>query len=498
MVNLKKILIFILFGLILPASKEIYATIQMLDQIMIIDTENLQIDQSINTEFNQEIECSNVTNQADCTSYDSCDWMMNMCMESSADNCMDYAMEMSCNMASGCEWMMDMCMESAMNGSMNTPHFIILDELNGYWFITTIASGFIAQYSLLDNTFIDSYFVGDAPALLAVDPDNQIIYCSRMMPMNGMNEMMPTSESNIIQALNYSSMGLSQTLNQEYIIDSPAPHGLAINDDGTEVYTASNTADWIYKINVQTNEILGVVMDETINNTPDLTTQRLKPIQCMSSGNRLFVSCSAGTWMDPFSGQSTIIEGKLQMWDSDLMILLDSIDLGEHSSPWHIVKSPIDEIVYVVLGGDNLYDTEGLASISYVNDELSINWITNNESFDTLHGVDVSSDGQTIYVSGRGDGNIHIFDNNGNYIDNIFLGQMSMLGGIAVEKRGLPILGDINNDLNINISDIIGLVSIVLNPMMGHPYQVYASDYNQNELINIFDIILLVESVLSN
>ncbi len=498
MVNLKKILILFLFGLILPASKEIYATIQMLDQIMIIDTENLQIDQSINTEFSQEIECSNVTSQADCTSYDNCDWMMNMCMESSSDNCMDYPMEMSCNMASGCEWMMGMCMESAMNGSMNTPHFIILDELNGYWFITTIASGFIAQYSLLDNTFIDSYFVGDAPALLAVDPDNQIIYCSRMMPMNGMNEMMPTSDSNIIQALNYSSMGLSQALNQEYIIDSPAPHGLAINDDGTEVYTASNTADWIYKINVETNEILGVVMDEAINNTPDLTTQRLKPIQCMSSENRLFVSCSAGTWMDPFSGQSTIIEGKLQMWDSDLMILLDSIDLGEHSSPWHIVKSPIDEIVYVVLGGDNLYDTEGLASISYVNDELSINWITNNESFDTLHGVDVSSDGQTIYVSGRGDGNIHIFDNNGNYIDNIFLGQMSMLGGIAVEKRGLPILGDINNDFNINISDIIGLVSIVLNPMMGHPYQVHASDYNQNELINIFDIILLVESVLSN
>ena len=498
MINVKKIIILFLVGLIFPSSKQVYTTIQMLDQVMIINTENLQINQSINTEFNQEIQCSNVTNQADCTSYDSCGWMMDMCMESSADNCMDYTVEMSCSMAFGCEWMMGMCMEGMMNDSMNTPHFIVLDELNGYWFITTIASGFIAQYSLLDNTFIDSHFVGDAPALLVVDPNNQIIYCSRMMPMNGMNEMMPTSESNIIQALNYSSMGLSQTLNQEYIIDSPAPHGLAINADGTEVYTASNTADWIYKINIQTNEILGVVMDETINNTPDLTTQRLKPIQCMSSGNRLFVSCSAGTWMDPFSGQSTIIEGKLQMWDSDLMILLDSIDLGEHSSPWHIVKSPIDEIVYVVLGGDNLYDTEGLASISYVNDELSINWITNNAFFDTLHGVDVSSDGQAIYVSGRGDGNIHVFDNNGNYIDNIFLGQMSMLGGIAVEKRGLPILGDINNNLNINISDIIGLVSIVLNPMMGHPYQVYASDYNQNELINIFDIILLVESVLSN
>ena len=498
MIDIKKILILTLFGLIFPTSKQVYATIQMLDQIMILDVETLQIEDSVNTEFNQETQCSNISNEVDCISYDNCDWMMNMCMESTTNSCMDYTMEMSCNMASGCEWMMDMCMENMSDNAMNTPHFIVLDELNGYWFVTTIASGFIAQYSLFDNTFIDSYFVGDAPALLAVDPNNKIIYCSRMMPMNGMNDMMPTSESNIIQALNYSPMGLSQTLNQEYIIDSPAPHGLAINDDGTEIYTASNTADWIYKINILTNEISGVVMDQTINNTPDLTTQRLKPIQCMSSGNRLFVSCSAGTWMDPFNGQSTIIEGKLQMWNSDLMVLVDSIDLGEHSSPWHIVKSPIDEIVYVVLGGDNLFETEGLASISYENDELSINWITNNASFDTLHGVDVSSDGQKIYVSGRGDGNIHIFDNSGNYIDNIFLGQMSMLGGIAVEKKGLPLLGDVNNDFNFNILDIIGLVDIVLNPMMGHPYQMYASDYNQNGLINIFDIILLIESVLSN
>tara|TARA_B110001454_G_scaffold71200_1_gene69249 strand:+ start:1221 stop:2627 length:1407 start_codon:yes stop_codon:yes gene_type:complete len=468
MMDIKNILILILITLVFPTSKQVYATIQMLDQVMVLDTETLQIDQNINTEFNQEVQCPDVSNQADCISSDNCDWMMGVCIESMTSN------------------------------TVNTPHFIVLDEVNGYWFVTTIASGFIAQYSLLDNSFIDSYFVGDAPALLAIDPNNKIIYCSRMMPMNGMNDMMLTAESNIIQALNYSSMGLSQSLNQEYIIDSPAPHGLAINNEGTEIYTASNTADWLYKINTQTNEITGVVMDEIINNTPDLTTQRLKPIQCISSGNRLFVSCSAGTWMDSFSGQSTIIEGKLQMWDSDLMELVDSIDLGEHSSPWHIIKSPVDEIIYVVLGGDNLYETEGLASVSYQNDILSVNWITNNSSFDTLHGIDVSSDGQIIYVSGRGDGNIHIFNSSGNYIDNIFLGQMSMLGGIAVEKKGLPVLGDINNDFNFNISDIIGLVNTVLSPMMSHPYQAYASDLNQDELINIFDVILLVESVLSN
>ena len=74
------------------------------------------------------------------------------------DSCMDFSTEMECAMADGCEWMMGMCMESMSNQDVNTPHFIVMDETLGYWFVTTIASGYVAQYSLVDNTLIDSYF----------------------------------------------------------------------------------------------------------------------------------------------------------------------------------------------------------------------------------------------------------------------------------------------------------------------------------------------------
>ena len=95
------------------------------------------------------------------------------------------------------------------------------------------------------------------------------------MPMNGMGNMMPTAESNIIQGIDYSSQGLIESEDQEYTIDSPAPHGLALNHDGSELYTASNTADWLYKINTITHEITGVAMDSEVNNSPDQITQRL-------------------------------------------------------------------------------------------------------------------------------------------------------------------------------------------------------------------------------
>ena len=517
-------ILFFILSFAFAIEKQIYSTVQMMDQVQIINPDNLQIEQSVMTEFangnngcmdyvsqmecdmddgcmwmdnhcmDSNDSCMDIIDEMSCNMANGCEWMMEMCMESESDSCMEYESEMACTMA-GCEWMMGMCMESTNEDNVNTPHFIVLDELNGYWFVTTIASGYIAQFSLLDNSLIDSYFVGDAPALLVVDPDTKTVYCSRMMPMNGMGNMMPSSESTIIQSLNYSSMGLSE--GEQYEIGSPAPHGLAINHDGSEVYTASNTADWLYKINTQTGEITGVVMDEQVNNTPDQTTQRLKPIQCLSVGNKLFVSCSAGTWMNPWTGEQTVIPGKLQMWNSDTMELIDTYDFGYYSSPWHIKESPIDDKIYVSLSGDNLYDTEGVASLIFTDLELSLEWEVSNENFEILHGIDVSSSGDNIYVSGRGDGNIHKLDSQGNYIDNIFLGSMSMLGGLAIEKKGLPELGDLNNDLIINVTDIVLSVGIIFSPMMASPYMNYASDLNLDNAIDVVDVVQIVNLILN-
>ena len=49
-----------------------------------------------------------------------------------------------------------------------------------------------------------------------------------MMPMNGMGEMMPSSESNIIQALNYSSMGLSEVDETALKNAVDSPQGLTL------------------------------------------------------------------------------------------------------------------------------------------------------------------------------------------------------------------------------------------------------------------------------
>ena len=95
-------------------NEKLYVTIQMMDQVGVINTQTNQIQNIVETEIQDYIH----TNA----------------------NCMDYTSEMECSMSGSCEWMMGMCMESMSDNNLNTPHFIAMDEINGYWFVTTIAS----------------------------------------------------------------------------------------------------------------------------------------------------------------------------------------------------------------------------------------------------------------------------------------------------------------------------------------------------------------------
>ena len=43
----------------------------------------------------------------------------------------------------------------------HTPHFIEIDEINRFWFVTTISSGYVGLYNLDTDAFIDAIMVGD-------------------------------------------------------------------------------------------------------------------------------------------------------------------------------------------------------------------------------------------------------------------------------------------------------------------------------------------------
>jgi len=328
-----------------------------------------------------------------------------------------------CIEKSGCMWMASH--SHCMAGNSHEPHFIAIDEINRYWFVTTIMTGWVGRYSLDTNELIDKIMVGDFPALMSLDKDSQKLYVSRMMTMEMSGGSMGATTTSI-QVINYAD---SETMNfdESHPIGSPAPHGIAINSDGTEVYTASYEADWLFKIMTQSDIIEETTLEIGYSQDKSYPLKRLKPVQCVSvQDSLLFISCEAGNWSS-IGDDWESIPGQIQLWNTNTMMRIDTLQFDVDSRPWHIINSPNTNRVYVVLKGEFEYednpDSDGVACISYNDNSMNLKWIKHSDEFKILHGIDISVDGEKLYVSGRIDGKLHVLNaQDGDLLQSIYLG----------------------------------------------------------------------------
>ena len=58
------------------------------------------------------------------------------------------------------------------------------------------------------------------------------------------------------------------------------------------------------------------------------------------------------------------------------------------------------------------------------------------------------------------------------------------------------ILGDINQDQLINILDVVIIINFILSVDSPNDYELWASDLNQDNILNILDVVLLVNEIL--
>ena len=58
-------------------------------------------------------------------------------------------------------------------------------------------------------------------------------------------------------------------------------------------------------------------------------------------------------------------------------------------------------------------------------------------------------------------------------------------------------LGDLNQDGNINVTDIIFIISIILDQIEPTTSQLWSSDYNQDSFVDILDIVSIVDYILN-
>ena len=375
----------------------------------------------------------------------------------------------------------------------DSPHFIVIDKINRYWFVTTFRSEYVGRYNLDTDQLIDIIPVGDAPALMVLNEQDKKLYVSRMMPMGA---MMTGAISTVVQEIDYSDPETME-LSYEFSVGSPTPHGLAINQDGSEIYVASNTADWLYKIMPATNERDSVVMDPNSLNifAPNLETDKLKPIQCISvKDSLLFITCSGGITSKWNSTDNVFeyytIPGQVQLWNTNSMTKIDSIEFNWESHPWHIIDSPIRDEVFVALAGESdSPNTAGVVCLSYASNNISLIWENYSDEFNnaTLHGIDISNDGETLFVSGREDGHLHILDaNTGTLTQSISF----TLDPSEAQPTGIAVLSSIVDMAIANIPYVPQIITLNNYPNPFNPQTTisFSIPTMQNVTVEIIDL----------
>ena len=103
--HIREIILICMISILFP--NKVYVALQMLDQVGVMYLDSYQLDDVIQINFNEGMNCSSFNSEMDCSMMDGCEWMMGMCMDSGG----------------------------GMDMGNHTPHFIAIDETNGYWFV---------------------------------------------------------------------------------------------------------------------------------------------------------------------------------------------------------------------------------------------------------------------------------------------------------------------------------------------------------------------------
>ena len=303
-----------------------------------------------------------------------------------------------------------------ISGSPDNPHYIVIDEVNSFWYVTLLSSGYVLKYDLITDELVSSIQVGNMPALMEIDPENNYLYVSRFMPMGG-NE----TSSTYVHRIH------TETLEKDSLnIGASSPHGIALSSDGSTLWVASNQSSHFFRIETSRFHEVGYQpenykIDETVQDSYEYNDGVYEPLELVlnSNGQELFISCS----------DMMINEIRSFSTESGALSNVFELDMTGRQ-PWHIVIDPVQSILYSANRMGNTVSVVDLNSdeITYILDD----------TMNMPHGIGISSDGSRVFVTssammGGGASYLHVIDTSTNTVINNFnLGTDVTAAGLAV------------------------------------------------------------------
>ncbi len=264
------------------------------------------------------------------------------------------------------------------------PHYIVIDETHNYWYCTLIANGSILKFDLKTDELVDSVFVDNMPALMALDEQREYLYVSRFMPMLGMS-----TASQLVHKIDAQTMTVVGTVN----VGADSPHGIALSSDGNSLWVASNQASHFFKI--ETNRFgeenyqpdnFRIGSDVPSSYEINDGFYNALELELSQDDTKLFISCSNSN--------------EIRVFDTTTGDSLDSFPVG--MMPWHFQLSKDDSQLFVANRMEN-----SISIINFLTGEIS-NF--DNFSMDLLHGCALSGNDDLLVVTSPGSGNAYVYD----------------------------------------------------------------------------------------
>lgn len=237
------------------------------------------------------------------------------------------------------------------------PHDIAVEPDGSFWYVSLIGDGYVVKFDRQNRV------VGKAamavPGLLALDPHSDLLYATRSM-----SAVNPPSSIGVIHR---GTMSVD-----EVDVFVGRPHAVAVDPRGTFAYVGSLAENQIATVNGSTEQV-------TLSPIPGDSNRMIVDFAVNPDGTRL-----VGT--DQMQNQALVFDAGTPT----KLTQLKAIDVP--AWPWHVAFTPDGNQVWFGNQKDNSV-TELDAGT------WTVGGIVRGTGLAAPHGVAVSPDGRTVYIS---------------------------------------------------------------------------------------------------
>jgi len=259
-----------------------------------------------------------------------------------------------------------------IGSTLNSPHYVTLSPDNSYFYVSLISAGYIQKFDV--NTYAQvgsNMAAGQSPAHIEISPDGHTGYVTNFESSGTVTTTTKFNADNMTVTSIFSELRMK------------GPHGMALTEDGSILYVASEIGEYIFKINTSTF----YSSDSTFSKSPidpsvppsGNGTGNFRPYQVLLSPDEsiLYVSCRGSN--------------EVRIYNAFDLLQDTSISLGANSFPLLMKITADGNYLFVCNRNNN--------TVSVINCQTQTITATIPNVGIQPHGVDFTADGQYAVIA---------------------------------------------------------------------------------------------------